>query len=156
MRVKERIAYVRGLITGAERFDDGPVAKRAWEELLLACDQLADAMESLERSHEETLAIVDGIDADLSDLEDEIYGDEFEVEYDGESDDELFADDDLDDDLAYVTCSHCGERVFFEVSLLSDDTVELCCPECGEALMTEPESHNRVGERDGVSHGSRT
>src|SRR5690606_23773347 len=88
--------------------------------LLLVCDALAESLSELEE-------YVESIDADLFQLEEEIYGGELDEE---EEDDEL-----LDEDFVRAECPRCGEEVYFEESLLYDDNVEISCPECGEILF---------------------
>jgi DNA-directed RNA polymerase subunit RPC12/RpoP len=59
---------------------------------------------------------IESIDNDLCDLEDDIYGNEA-------------------DDYVEVTCSNCGEEVYFESDLLEDDDViEIVCPKCNEVV----------------------
>ncbi|HLS91281.1 MAG TPA: hypothetical protein VK101_08525 [Limnochordia bacterium] len=120
MEVKERIAYVRGLIEGAEGFQADATSRAVWDQLLLVCDALAESLSELEE-------YVESIDADLFQLEEEIYGGELDEE---EEDDEL-----LDEDFVRAECPRCGEEVYFEESLLYDDNVEISCPECGEILF---------------------
>lgn len=84
MTVKERIAYVRGLIAGSDIPANGNDALRTiWENLLLVCDGLADSIGALERSHEEMEQYVEAIDLDLCELEEDLY------EYEDEDLDEL-------------------------------------------------------------------
>lgn len=148
--MKERIAYIKGLIEGSERVADTASAKVVWENLLTACDQLSDKIDALEASHEEIVRIVYGIDADLSDLEEEVYGEDYDVD----DDDTIYYEDELgdgfdDDELTFIVCSGCGERVFFERADLRDDSVELSCPECGQ-VIEKTELNGRVPIGDGA------
>jgi len=133
MDVKERIAYLRGLIEGAETLPSGSPARSMWEHLLTVCDELADSLVELEAAHEDLAGYVEAIDTDLCDLEEEVYGEEF-AEDEDELDEEL-SDDEVDDGFVRAECPRCGEEVYFEEELLYDDgDIEISCPECGEVL----------------------
>lgn len=137
MDVKERIAYLRGLIEGAESFPSGSTARTVWEHLLWVCDELADSVVELEAAHEDLAGYVEAIDADLLGLEEEVYGEELA---DGE--------DEEDDGLIRTECPRCGEEVYFEEELLyGDGGVEISCPECGEVLY-RGQSDDRLEDED--------
>jgi ribosomal protein S27E len=124
MKVKERIAYVRGLIEGSDFCGADTQARTIWENLLLICDELAETVEKLDTSQRETDEYVEAIDNDLADLESEIYG------YDGDDDE----DEDsaaADEHLVEMECPRCGEEVCFEEDFLYDADVEISCPACG-------------------------
>lgn len=116
MEVKERIAYVRGLLQGSESLERDAAAKSAWENLLLVCDELADSVNELHTLQHEIEEYVEGVDSDLADLEEEVYGEEAEDEY------------------VRTDCPTCGEEVWFEQGYLYDDDVEIACPDCGQVL----------------------
>ncbi len=69
---------------------------------------------------------VDEIDEDLSELEEEFYG-----EYDDCCCDDC---DEFDDDDVYyeVTCGKCGETITVDEDILIEG--EIICPNCGEKL----------------------
>lgn len=59
-----------------------------------------------------------------------------------------------------VECPNCGERVFFEESLIDDDyTLEITCPNCGELICTNDddldtgEDARRASEPPGPTSG---
>lgn len=132
MEVKERIAYVRGLIEGAESFQPDPTSRAVWENLLIVCDELAESVAELETAQSELEEYVEGIDTDLCDLEEEVYGEEYAA--DGDDLDEEEAGDENEDEFVRTECPRCGEEVYFEEGFLYDDDVEISCPECGEVL----------------------
>jgi predicted RNA-binding Zn-ribbon protein involved in translation (DUF1610 family) len=130
MNVKERIAYVRGLIEGSEFYGKDAQAKSIWENLLRICDDLADSITDLEVSLDETDDFLESIDADLADLESEIY------DLDDDDDDEYDSDFGLgdvigDSEIVEMDCPSCGEEVTFEEDFLYDPNVEITCPSCG-------------------------
>lgn len=136
MEVKERIAYVRGLLEGSEAMKNDQTALTLWGNLLHVCDQLADSIEELEEAHDEIEEYLEVVDADLCDLEEEVLGSgtllhsETVEELD---DDELELDDD-EEEYVRADCPRCGEEVYFEEGFLYDEGVEVSCPDCGEIL----------------------
>lgn len=127
MTVKERIAYLRGLIEGSAFLGKDPQAKAIWENLLDICDGLADAVQELEDEQEETQEHVEAIDCDLTDLEAEVYGYEDEDDIDG-------------GDMVEMECPNCGEEVYFEEEFLYDSDIEVSCPGCGTVVYATGES----------------
>lgn len=123
MEVRERIAYVRGLLEGADFYGRDERGRAIWENLLGICSQLAHAVESLEEEQAELEAYLEAVDADLSDLEEESEIPEYVV----------------------VECPRCGEEVCFEEELLFDDETQVSCPECGEGLTTMLDDDTEVG-----------
>lgn len=133
MEVKERIAYVRGLIEGAENFQPDATSRAVWDNLLLVCDELAQSVKELETAQSELEEYVESIDTDLCQLEEDFYGEEIADDDTGDEDD---ADESFDEDeFVRAECPRCGEEVYFEEEFLYDDDVEISCPECGEILF---------------------
>lgn len=121
--VKEKIAYLRGLMEGSEFYANDSHAQTIWNRLLDIMDDLADQVESLRVSQEEAEEYLEALDNDLSDVEDEVYG------------------HDEDDEIEFVEmeCPNCKEIVYFEEDFLYDDDVEISCPECGTVLYRSGE-----------------
>lgn len=117
MEVKQRIAYVRGLLEGSESFEKDPATKSAWEHLLIVCDELADSVNELHTLQHEIEEYVEGVDSDLADLEEEVYGEGRDEEY------------------VRTECPACGDEVWFEEDYLYDDDVEIACPDCGQIVF---------------------
>src|SRR5690606_12538292 len=101
---------------------------------------LAESVSRLGSKHEELEEYVNGIDCDLCDLEDEVYGSSDDGEEDAAPEGSLGAGDadeeasDDDDGMVRAECPRCGEEVYFEESFLYDDGVVISCPDCGETL----------------------
>lgn len=109
MEIKERIAYIRGLLEGADFYGRDERGRAVWENLLGVCGQLADSIAALEEEQAELGAYLEAVDADLADLEEAADVPEYVV----------------------VECPHCGEEVCFEEEFLYDDSAQVACPECG-------------------------
>jgi len=111
--VKEKIAYLRGLLEGGNLYGKDSGDRVLWNNVLDILDDVAAALDSLSGSQDELTEYVEAIDSDLMELEDDFYGD---------------ADD---EDWVEVECPDCGEPVTFEQGFLYDDDVQITCPECG-------------------------
>lgn len=123
MTVKERIAYIQGLIEGADAFAAEPRLRGIVENLIEVCQGLADEVDRLRARHDDVQAYLDAVDDDLADLEEQWH------EHAGEHD---------EDDESYVEmqCPKCGEDVYFDEAFLDDEDVEVSCPECGEIVYS--------------------
>lgn len=132
--LRERIAYVRGLIEGAELSDNGALTRDILDRMLDIFDAVADDVDDLELSRREVEEYLEAIDADLGDLEDEVLGTDYE-----ESE-----EDDDDANFVEMQCPGCNAAVYFEEDFLFDDAdEEVACPECGEVLY-----RTGTGDRD--------
>lgn len=133
--VREKIAYLRGLMEGSDFYARDSHAEAIWSRLLEILEDLSDQVEALRQSQEETEEYLEAIDSDLGDVEEELYG----------GDD----DDDVDDDVEFVEveCPNCHETVYFEREFLDDDDVEISCPECGQVLYSTDGTEAVLNER---------
>ncbi|MCH5198519.1 MAG: hypothetical protein J1E34_06400 [Oscillospiraceae bacterium] len=123
MSVTEKIAYIKGLMEGME------LDKDAKETKLFAA--ILDALEDIALDLADNTDRIDAIDADLAELEDEVYEDDG---WDPLADD-WYDDDDEDDGVYEFQCPNCNETVFLDESVFEDDDdFELECPACGAKL----------------------
>jgi len=126
MSVTERVAYIKGLMEGME------LDKNAKETKLFAA--IIDALEDIALELSDNTDRIDALDADLAELEDEVY--EAQDDWMGPMDDWYDDEDDDDDDGVYeFECPNCHETVYFDDSIFDDDEdFELECPACGAKL----------------------
>ena len=122
MTVKEKAAYVKGLIEGLDLDKDKKETK--------AISAIVDWLESMSSSFGNLEEDVDSIceqlsimDEDLCDVEKEVFGDGCE---------ECDCDDDEDEEFYEVKCPSCGEVSCFDEDTLCDGQID--CPNCGEVL----------------------
>ena len=139
MEITEKVAYLKGLAEGMELNTD----KKEGKLLSAIIDVLEDiALElcDIEEAQEELGDGLDAVSDDLEDVEDLLYGEDDEPEY------EL---DDLgeDEDCYATTCPTCEESIYFEESVLEDG--EVICPNCGEKLEFDLESLDEDEADDG-------
>lgn len=146
MTLREQIAYVRGLIEGSDMTGNEVPARTVWEKMLEIFETVADQMEEVELHQEEVEEYVEAIDADLGDLEDEMFGGTYAVD-DG--------DVDVGTNFVEMECPNCGLAVYFEESFLFDDEDEVACPDCGAIVYvsgTTERLHDGVHD-DAVNGG---
>ena len=130
MEITEKVAYLKGLAEGMELNAE----KKEGKLLLAIIDVLEDIaleLSDIEDAQEELGEGLDAVSDDLEDVEDLLYGEDGEPEY------EL---DDLgeDEDCYATTCPTCEESIYFDESVLEDG--EVICPNCGEKLEFDLES----------------
>ena len=139
MEITEKVAYLKGLAEGMELNAE----KKEGKLLLAIIDVLEDIaleLSDIEDAQEELGEGLDAVSDDLEDVEDLLYGEDDEPEY------EL---DDLgeDEDCYATTCPTCEETIYFDESVLEDGQV--VCPNCGEKLEFDLESLDEDEADDG-------
>lgn len=146
--LSDRIAYLKGLRAGMDAAADTHEGKLI-SALIDALDAAADEIKALRSDHEELKEYVDVLDDDLSELEDEVYSDEFDDDDDDASfDDDDDSDDDDCDDCDNDDCDdgcegddcedggcHCGHHEHgFSEAMLDQPLTERMCPACGKPI----------------------
>lgn len=143
--IKEKVAYLKGLMEGLDR-DDKVIA--------LIADILGDMAEELEDVQcdiGEMAEVVDEIDEDLGELEEDFCelcdccddddDDDFDDEDDGDMDELDFDEDDEelfdDEELYEVTCPSCSDTICLNEAMLDEGSIN--CPNCGELLEFDTE-----------------
>ena len=139
MEITEKVAYLKGLAEGMELNAE----KKEGKLLLAIIDVLEDIaleLSDIEDAQEELGEGLDAVSDDLEDVEDLLYGEDDEPEY------EL---DDLgeDEDCYATTCPTCEDSIYFDESVLEDG--EVICPNCGEKLEFDLESLDEDEADDG-------
>jgi DNA-directed RNA polymerase subunit delta len=132
--LKERTAYLRGLVEGAA-FPKDEKEKLIWDGLLDFCDDAADELNELTASQNETEDYIEAIDEDLSSLEKYFYNNE-------ESDENLdvvFSNEKDEQGVMELTCPHCSEEIYFEDQ---HGDYEVICPECGKVVWNSSQLSN--------------
>ena len=78
MELKERAAYLKGLMEGLEIGDskEGKVLKAMYDLLEDLCDTVADMDDDLDQVYDE----LDAMDEDMDDLEEAVFGDDEDEE----------------------------------------------------------------------------
>lgn len=141
--LSDKIAYLKGLCVGMDAAADSHEGKLI-SALIDALDAAADEIKALRSDHEELKEYVDVLDDDLSELEDEVYSDEFDdddddVSFDDDDDDDDSDDDDCDDGCEGDDCEdggcYCGHHEHgFSEAMLDQPLTERMCPACGKPI----------------------
>lgn len=124
MKLGEKVSYLKGLMNGLELDESTKEGKV----IALMADILSDIavnIEDLQDQIDEIVEVVDVIDEDLSNIEEDIYGEEC-------CDDECGCDDDDEDGLYEVCCPTCGDTICITEDMLEEGAIK--CPGCGELL----------------------
>lgn len=133
MELMEKVAYLKGMVDMAE-FDPAAKETKILNAMIEAIDELAHTVEQLTEANSQLCDIIESLDEDLSEVEDDLYGEDDEDDdddYDFDDDEDEYDEDD-DSDLYEVTCPTCGET--FDVDEFMLDEGEINCPKCGELL----------------------
>ena len=125
--LKERAAYLRGLIQGSD-FAQDEKQRMVWDGLMDFCDEVADDLSELKESEDEFADYVEAIDEDLSTLEKFLYHDE-----DGDEDGDTITSRDGAEDYTELTCPHCQEAIYFTEEP-GDGNYQVVCPDCGKVV----------------------
>ena len=131
MELMEKVSYLKGLVDMAE-FDPSSKETKVLNAMLEVLDEMAKTVQSLTEANAQMCDVIESIDEDLSQVEEDLYGDEDEDEEDEGDDFDIEDDEDDDGDLYEVTCPSCGE--VFDVDEFMLDEGEINCPSCGERL----------------------
>lgn len=112
--IREKVAYLQGLTKGLNVSDASSEGKLLLN-IVDVLGDMADEFDNMIMDHEDLENYVETLDEDLTELEEEVYEDDFE-------------------DYVEVECPFCHETVAFESDILDDDAVEVTCPHCGEVV----------------------
>ena len=131
--LKEKTAYLRGLVEGAA-FPKDEKEKLIWDGLLNFCDEAAQDLQELSDSQNEFEEYIEAVDEDLSTLEKYFYNEE----EDDEDVDVVFSSDE-NPGVMELSCPYCSEEIYFEDQ---DGDYEVICPECGKVVWNSSELNN--------------
>ena len=139
MSITEKVAYLKGLAEGMD-LDTEKKEGKLLAAIIDVLEDIALELSDIEDAQEELGEGLDAVSDDLEDVEDLLYGEDDEPEY------EL---DDLgeDEDCYATTCPTCEESIYFDESVLEDG--EVICPNCGEKLEFDLESLDEDEADDG-------
>ena len=118
----EKMAYIRGLAEGLD-IDESTKEGKLLLAIVEALSDTADELYELADIQDEMQLQLDEVDEDLADMEDFVYGEADEDEY--------------DDDEFGVECPTCHDMIYLDESLLDEDCETITCPSCGEEIELE-------------------
>ncbi len=119
--LKERLAYLKGLVEGLDLDDDTKEGK-LFLQIIDLMEGMTSSIENLEEDSEELYDYMDAIDQDLTDLENDYYED-LEEEYGGFS----------------IECPDCQEIVYIDEDAIEEDEadLEVLCPRCHHVVFVQ-------------------
>ncbi len=131
MDIKSNAAYIKGLADGLG-IDKETKEGKVIAALLDLVSDMAEKIDDLEAECAELREYIEEIDGDLGLVEDDLYLEDENENYDSEFEDD-FDNDFEDEDSGYdeLVCPACGEIICVDQSL---DIADVSCPACGEKL----------------------
>ncbi|MFD2168947.1 CD1247 N-terminal domain-containing protein [Tumebacillus lipolyticus] len=145
--IKERLAYLKGLAEGLNVGQGSPEG-RVLVGMLDVMNEMARTLDRLTMMQEQLEEYIEAVDDDLTDLEEELYGELDEDEFEYDADLEL---DEADTGIEYLemSCPNCKETVFVDEDVFrGDEIVEVLCPECQETILVNDNSYEDGVEAD--------
>ncbi len=118
--LSERVAYLKGLVEGMQ-INDASNEGKLIKAIIDVLDDFALTIEDIEEVQDQISEQMEGIDEDLAEVEEAVFGDE---------DDEYCCDDEIE-------CPHCGEAIDIDDIVLDKDTKSFECPYCHKKIDVE-------------------
>ena len=133
--LSEKAAYLKGLMDGLV-IDDSTKEGKVLLALYDVISEICETVDTIDADVDDIVEFCSTIDEDLSEVEDEVFGDD-ECDCDCcNCDDDCCCDCDCDcdgDECTYeVVCPTCGDTIELNDLMLEDGSIE--CPNCGELL----------------------
>lgn len=144
--IREKIAYLRGIVDGDPSVQEGRVGF-LFTKTLQILEELAQDVDALAEAQDELDEYLQEVDFDLAYLEDEFFQEDAE-DYDcgcdcGCDDDDDW--DDLSDALVEVECPQCQDIVTFDEDFMFDQGVQIRCPRC-DAVVYETSDFDELDD----------
>ncbi len=129
----EKVSYIKGLAEGLGLQKENTKEARILISIIELLEDVVDAIDELEASQAEQDEYLDAINEDLTDIQNDIYGED--------------EDEDMDEGTHYVevTCPHCQETVYFDEEVFEEED-DIICPNCGKPIYEEDEYDEDEGE----------
>ena len=124
MTVTEKVAYLKGLMEGLDfqaETKEGKIIKLMADILEDLALEITECQDDIDDINE----YLEAVDEDLTNVEEEIFGDLYD------DDDDCCCCDCEDEDCYEVDCPHCGETVCFEEAPEEDS---FPCPACSKDI----------------------
>ena len=120
--LKERLAYLKGLVEGLDLDEDSREGK-LFLQIINLMDGMTASIENLEADSEELYDYMEAIDQDLTDLENDYY--------------ESLDLDDEDFEGFSIECPDCQETVFIDDDTMYEEEMEVLCPQCHRVVFVQ-------------------
>ncbi len=121
MTISEKVAYLKGLAEGLDLDTSKSKEAKLISVMIGILEEVGLSIEELEETAADLGEEIDAISDDLSDVEEVVF----------DEDDE----DDFDEDFFEVECPSCGADIDIDADVLAAGVVE--CPGCGEKFAID-------------------
>ena len=145
--IREKIAYLRGIIDGDSSLMEGRNGF-LFTKILQVLEDLARDVDELAQAQDELDEYLQEVDFDLAYLEDEFFAEDDDHDCDCDcdcDDDDEDWDDGFEGSLVEVECPECEDIVTFDEDFLFDQGVQIRCPRC-DAVVFETDDFEDVEE----------
>jgi DNA-directed RNA polymerase subunit delta len=126
-RISDRTSYLRGLAEGLN-IDKEKSENKLLLEMLAVMEEMAAKIQELDSDVDELDEYMASMESDLSDVEDLLFADGEEDDFDEDFED-LEDDEEVD-----VNCPHCGKDFVIKAGELNIDG-DVLCPSCGKSIL---------------------
>lgn len=122
----EKMSYIKGLAEGLGLQKEDTKEAKILINIIELLEDVVDAIDALEVSQAEQDDYLDALNEDLTDIQNDIYGED--------------EDEDMDEETNYVevTCPHCHETVYFDEEMFEEED-DIICPNCKKPIYEEGE-----------------
>ena len=133
MTIREKAAYLKGLVAGSD-LKMGDKEKAVFDSILDLLDEMSKTLSECDEDLTDLYDDVSVIEEEVDMLIDDVYGED-------DYDDEDYDDEDYEDDLYEVECPKCHKTFSVDEDTLVGNNVK--CPFCGEPIEFDLEGCDR-------------
>jgi len=123
MTISEKVAYLKGLAEGLDLDVEKSKEGKLISVMIGILEEVAMSIEDLEENDLDLGEEIDALSDDLADVEEVVFGDDFDEDGDDE------------EDYFEVECPNCEEPLFIDDDVLSEGVIQ--CPNCEEKFSLD-------------------
>ena len=122
MTISEKVAYLKGLAEGLDLDVEKSKEGKLISVMIGILEEVAMSIEDLEENDLDLGEEIDVLSDDLADVEEVVFGDDFD-------------EDEDDEDYFEVECPNCEEPLFIDSEILAEGVIQ--CPNCEEKFSLD-------------------
>ena len=122
MTISEKVAYLKGLAEGLDLDTEKSKEGKLISVMIGILEEVAMSIEDLEENDLDLGEEIDALSDDLADVEEIVYGDDFD-------------EDEDEDDYFEVECPNCEEPLIIDDEALAEGMIQ--CPNCEEKFSLD-------------------
>jgi len=122
MTISEKVAYLKGLAEGLDLDVEKSKEGKLISVMIGILEEVAMSIEDLEENDLDLGEEIDALSDDLADVEEVVFGDDFD-------------EDEDEEDYFEVECPNCEEPLFIDDEVLAEGVIQ--CPNCEEKFSLD-------------------